>query len=246
MPDPCRREEFDGPHPSGTVGFHIHTLDPVDRNKTVWYVGYQDVIAIGVLFSTGNLDLERVVSLAGPVVTRPRQIRTRVGASLDEMVDGELEGGDNRVISGSVFAGRAASGEALGYLGRYHHQVSVIGEGRERRFLGWLAPGVDMFSVKPAFVSRLIPNKRFSFTTSTNGSPRAIVPIGSYEKVMPMDLLPTFLLRALVMHDVERAEQLGCLELEEEDVALLSFVDPGKADYGVHLREVLTTIEKEG
>jgi Na+-transporting NADH:ubiquinone oxidoreductase subunit A len=246
VPEPCRREVFRGPHPSGTPGYHIHRLDPVDRNKTVWYINYQDVVATGVLLDKGELHLERVVSLAGPEVTRPHQLRTRVGAALDELVEGELTSGENRVVSGSVLSGRKAMGEELGYLGRYHLQVSVIREAREREFLGWLTPGANRFSVKPAFVSKFLPGKKFAFTSSTNGSPRAIVPIGSYEKVMPMDILPTFLLRALLMGDVERAEQLGCLELEEEDLALCSFVCPGKNDYGVHLRRVLSTIEKEG
>ena len=246
VPEPCRREVFEGPHPAGTVGYHIHRLDAVDRNKIVWHINYQDVIAVGALFDKGELYLERVVSMAGPAVTRPRQIRSRVGASLDDMVEGELASGEVRVISGSVLSGQKAMGDELGYLGRYHLQVSVIREGREREFLGWLAPGANLFSVKQAFLSKLMPGKKFAFSTSTNGSPRAIVPIGSYEKVMPMDILPTFLLRALVMGDCERAERLGCLELDEEDVALCSFVCPGKIDYGVHLRDVLTTIEKEG
>ncbi len=246
VPASCRHERFKGPHPAGTVGYHIHRLDPVDRNKKVWYISYQDVLLVGALFATGELDLERVISLAGPSVKQPRQLRSRIGASLDELTAGELAEGDHRVISGSVLAGRKAEGTEIGYLGRYHLQVSAIREERERHFLGWLSPGSDKFSVKPAFLSALIPRKLFGFTSSTNGSPRAIVPIGSYEKVMPMDLLPTFLVRALVMHDVERAEKLGCLELEEEDVALLSFVCPGKIDYGVHLREVLTILEKEG
>ena len=248
VPDekPFRHERFAGPHPSGTVGYHIHRLDPVNRNKIVWHIDYQDVAAIGRLFETAELSLERVVALGGPAVKRPRLLRVRVGASTDEMVEGELEDGENRIVSGSVLSGRKATGEVNGFLGRFHHQVSALREGREREFLGWLSPGIDKFSVVRAFVSSLMPAKRFAMTTSTNGSPRAIVPIGSYEKVMPMDILPTFLLRALVMGDVEQSEKLGCLELTEEDLALCTFVCPGKIDYGVHLRDVLTTIEKEG
>lgn len=244
--DPFRHERFAGPHPSGTVGYHIHVLDPVNRTKTVWYLGYPDVAAIGRLFETGEIDPERVVSLAGPSVSKPRHIRTRRGASLDELVEDELEAGEHRVISGSVLSGRRAMGAVHGYLGRYHSQISVLREDRSRDFLGWLSPGADKFSVKPAFLSSLFPGKKFALTTSTEGSHRAIVPIGSYEKVMPHDILPTFLLRALVMRDVERAEALGCLELDEEDVALLSFVDVGKESFGVLLRDVLATIEKEG
>lgn len=244
--DRLRHEQFVGPHPAGTVGVHIHWLDPVDRHKVVWHLSYQDVVAIGHLFETGSLYVDRVVSLAGPSVTRPRLVRTRVGASLDELTDGELSAGEHRVISGSVLSGRAASGDVLGYLGRYHLQVSVLAEEREREFLGWLVPGFNKFSTINTFVSRLLPGKTFALTTSTNGSKRAIVPIGMYERVVPMDLMPTVLMRALVMRDVERAEELGCLELDEEDVALCSFVCPGKTDFGPALRDVLTNIEKEG
>lgn len=241
-----RREEFSGPHPTGTAGFHIHTLDPVDRNKIVWHVGYQDVIAIGHLFETGKLDVERVVSLAGPVVKRPRLLRTRIGASIDDLVADELITGENRVVSGSILSGRSAMGEVLGYLGRYHQQITALAEDREREFMGWMAPGTDKYSVINTFVSALMPGKKFALTTSTNGSHRTVVPIGMYEKVMPMDLEPTYLLKSLLMHDIEMAEQFGCLELDEEDLALCTFVCPGKNDYGPYLREVLTIIEKEG
>lgn len=238
--------EFSGPHPSGTVGLHIHTIAPVSNLRTVWHLGIQDVLAIGHLFRTGTLEVERIVSLAGPVVKRPRLLRTRLGASLADLTAGELAEGENRVISGSVLSGRAASGDVLGYLGRYHVQVSALAEDRERVFLGWLDPGLEKFSVTTAYVSSLIPEKKFSFGTSTNGGERAMVPIGSYEKVMPFDLLPTFLLRALIVDDIEEAEALGCLELDEEDLALCTFVCPSKYDYGPILRRNLRTIEKEG
>ena len=239
-------EEFSGPHPAGLVGTHIHTLAPVHREKTVWHLDYQDVIAIGRLIETGALPVERVVSLAGPPVRRPRLLRTRLGASLGDLVRGELHAGEHRVISGSVLSGRSACGDVLGYLGRYHCQISVLDEDRRRVFLGWLRPGLDAFSVLPVFLSRFFGTRRFAFTTSTNGSRRAIVPIGLYERVMPLDLLPTFLLRALSVGDLDRAEALGCLELDEEDLTLCSFVCPGKGDYGGMLREVLTALEKEG
>lgn len=241
-----RLETFSGPHPAGTVGFHIHTLDPVDRNKVVWHAGFQDVIAIGALFQEGRQRVERIVSLAGPMVRRPRLVRTRLGASVDDLVADELETGDARVISGSVLSGRTAMGEELGYLGRYDQQISVLAEDRTREFLGWLTPGLNKFSVINTFVSSWLPKRRYSFTTTTNGSQRNIVPIGIYEKVMPMDLSTTVLLKSLIMNDVETAERLGCLELVEEDLALCTYVCPGKNDYGPHLREVLTTLEKEG
>jgi len=239
-------EQFSGPHPSGTVGLHIHTLDPVGREKVVWHIGIQDAVAVGRLFETGSLDLTRVVAFGGPPVRQPRLLQTRVGASLDELLDGELDDVETRTISGSILAGRTAAGEVHGYLGRYHQQVSVLEEERERTFMGWLGPGFDRFSTIPMFLSRLLPGKRFRFTTTTHGSRRAIVPIGMFERVLPFDILPTPLLRALLMGDAERAEELGCLELEEEDLALCTFVCPGKNDYGPLLRDVLDAIEGEG
>ena len=239
-------EEFSGPHPAGTAGVHINTLEPVHRNRTVWSIGYQDVVAIGHLFRTGKPGVQRVVSLAGPVVKKPRLVITRLGANLAALTAGELADGDNRVISGSVFNGRNCTGEADGYLGRYHNQVTALAEGRGiRPFIGWAMPGFGVFSTIPAYFARLIGKKSFALTTLNNGGERAMVPIGMYEKVMPMDILPTFLLRALASGDVERAEALGCLELDEEDLALCTFVCPSKIDYGQLLRDTLTQIEKE-
>jgi Na+-transporting NADH:ubiquinone oxidoreductase subunit A len=239
-------EEFAGPHPAGTAGLHIHKLDPVDRSKTVWHIGYQDVISIGKLFATGRLDVSRVISLAGPGVTRPRLLKTRIGASTTELTSREIHEGEQRVISGSVLSGRRAMGDIFGYLGAYHQQITVLPEGRQREFLGWLTPGADRFSIVNAYLSKLVPGKQFPFSTTTYGSDRAMVPIGMYEAVMPMDILPTFLLRALLVGDLERAEELGCLELDEEDLALCTFVCPGKSEYGPLLRQMLDQIEKEG
>ena len=241
-----RVQEFTGLHPAGLPGTHIHFVDPVSDKKTVWHIGYQDVIAIGAFFVTGKLPSETTISLAGPVVKNPRLIRTRPGANLDELVEGELtEGGENRVISGSVLAGRSSKGP-IAYLGRYHLQVSALREGTEREFLGWQAPGFDKFSIRRIFASSLSPGHRFDMTTTTGGSRRAMVPIGMFEDVMPLDIIPTFLLRMLFVGDNETAQQLGALELIEEDMALCTFVDPGKIEWGPILRERLTQIEKEG
>jgi Na+-transporting NADH:ubiquinone oxidoreductase subunit A len=237
--------EFEGPHPAGLPGTHIHFLDPVSREKTVWHLNYQDVIAIGGLFVTGRLDSRRVISLAGPAVGNPRLIRTRLGASTDQLVEGELTEGENRLISGSPLSGHTAEGP-LAFLGRYHLQVSALAEGRAREFFGWVMPGLNRFSVKNIFASSLLRGKTYPLTTTTHGGRRAIVPIGAYEKVVPLDVLPTFLLRALEVDDVEQAEAFGCLELDEDDLALCTFVCPGKGDYGSMLRRNLTIIEKEG
>ena len=238
-------EEFAGPHPAGLPSTHIHFLDPVSASKTVWQVGYQDVIAVGKLFTTGKLFTDRVVALAGPQVDKPRLLRTRLGASTDELTAGELKPDINRIISGSVFGGRTASG-ALAYLGRYHHQVSALKISDERLFLGWLNPTVDRFSILRVLTSGFDRGRLFNFTTTTNGSERAMVPVGDYEKVMPMDILATQLLRAIIVGDTDTAQKLGVLELEEDDLALCTFVCAGKYEYGPLLRDNLTRIELEG
>ena len=250
------RAEFAGPHPAGLVGTHIHTLAPAGRNRRVWHINYQDVIAIGRLFRTGKIDTERVVSLAGPSVKQPRLIRTRVGADLNELLKDQLikdsdEQGKHRVVSGSVLAGRSVAGKHVdasetAFLGRYDLQISVLPEFENRELFGWITPGLKKFSVKNVVFSKLLGRKRrFAFDTAVHGGRRAIVPIGAYQKVMPLDILPDFLLKALSIGDLELSESLGCLELTEEDVALLTYVCPGKADYGVMLRRVLDEIAKE-
>lgn len=238
-------EEFSGPHPSGLVGTHIHFLSPVHQRKFVWHIGYQNLIAIGYLFTTGKIFRDRVVALAGPCVERPRLIRTRVGASTTEMTAGEMVPGNNRVISGSVLDGRTANGPSA-YLGRHHNQVSVLHEGTEREFLGFLMPGANKFSVSRLFLGAISGKRSFDLTTSTGGSERAMVPTGAFEEVMPLDILPTQLLRALVVSDIDNAINLGCLELEEEDLALCTFSCAGKYEYGPYLRQMLTRIEEEG
>ena len=237
-------ETFSGKHPAGLVGTHIHHLDPVGEGKEVWHVSAQDVIAIGRLFKEGVLSTERVVSLAGPSVKSPRLVVTRVGASLDELTAGELVDGSHRVVSGSILGGRTASG-VFGYLGRYHQQVSVLEEGTHRVPFGWLSPGTNKHSVMGIYLSKLMPGKLLDYTTNTNGSPRAMVPVGAYEKVMPLDILPTQLLRSLIVGDTDMAVKLGALELAEEDLALCTYVCPGKYEYGPILRDNLTTIELE-
>ncbi len=236
-------ESFSGPHPAGNVGTHIHFLHPVHTNRNVWYAGYQDVIAIGQLFLTGNLFFDRVVALSGPEVKEPRVIRTRLGASTDELTNGQLNEGNNRVISGSIVDGRRAS-EGTGYLGRFHNQVSALHEGTERELLEFVAPGMNKFSLTRLYLG-VWKGGLFRMSTSTEGSERSIIPIGTYERVMPLDILPVPLLKALVVSDFDASIELGALELDEEDVALCTFACPGKYEYGPYLREMLTRIEVE-
>ncbi|WP_031432783.1 Na(+)-translocating NADH-quinone reductase subunit A [Methylomarinum vadi] len=240
--------EFSGPHPAGLPSTHIHFIDPVHAEKSVWHIDYQAVMAIGALFTTGKLNIERVVSLAGPTVKKPRLLRTRVGANIDDLVAGELEDGvESRVISGSVLYGHQAADWAA-FLGCYSHQISALKEGRERELFGWIVPGKDKYSALNVYTSSRDRknNRLFPLTTDKNGSNRAIVPVGVYETVMPLDILATPLLKALVVGDTDQAQALGCLELNEEDVSLFTFVDPGKHDFAPVLRANLTKIEKEG
>jgi Na+-transporting NADH:ubiquinone oxidoreductase subunit A len=240
-----QHETFGGPHPAGLVGTHIHHLSPVALHKRVWHIGYQDVISVGTLFAEGQLDMRRVIGVGGPRAETPRLLRTRVGASTEELLDGEVKAPDDtRVISGSVFSGFAAEG-SLRFLGRFHNQVSLLEEGNKRAWLGWLSPGSDRHSVLGIYVSKIKGLRDYAPTTSTNGSERAMVPVGVYEEVMPLDILPTQLLRSLIVGDIETAMQLGCLELDEEDLALCTYVCPGKYEYGPILRDNLTLIEKE-
>ncbi len=247
---PTEFHAFEGPHPAGLAGTHIHMLKPVSAARSVWYVGYQDVVAIGHLFNTGQILTDKVISLGGPVVRDPRLIRTRIGASLAELTEGQFErpmGTEVRIISGSVLSGRR-SRVPVDFLGRYHNQVTIVAEGGQREFLGWMVPGTDKFSVRNVFASAWTagPDKRFALDTSTEGSPRAIVPIGMYEQVMPLDIIATPLLKALITDDTEYAQELGVLELDEEDLALCTYVCPGKTEYGPLLRKSLTRIEHEG
>jgi Na+-transporting NADH:ubiquinone oxidoreductase subunit A len=243
--DSVKVSQFEGPHPAGLPGTHIHTLEPAGASRHIWTVNYQDVIAIGKLFTSGKLSTDRIISIAGPQVVEPRLVKTRVGASLDELMAGELLGNETRVVSGSVLGGRKVEGVEA-FLGRYHLQVTALREGRERPVLGYLSLGANRHSATGIYISQFFKGRKFALSTSTQGSERAMVPIGAYEKIMPLDILPTQLLRALIVGDTETATNLGALELDEEDLALCSYVCPGKYEYGPILRDNLTRIEKEG
>ena len=242
--EPFRHAEFSGPHPAGLAGTHIHFLDPVSESKSVWHIGYQDVISVGKLFTSGRLSVDMVVSLAGPKVKNPRLVTTRLGANTRDLVRGEMEAGNVRVVAGSVLNGHRASGWAS-FLGRYNDQLTVLQDGNPREFLSFMRPGTGKFSAARAFVGKLFGTD-YRMTTSQNGSPRAMVSTGSFEQVMPLDVLPTPLLKAILVRDTDGSRNLGCLELDEEDLALCSFVCNGKYEYGPHLRKTLHEIEVNG
>lgn len=240
------RVEFSGPHPAGLVGTHIHYLDPVGAGRMVWSVGYQDVLAIGRTLTSGVPDTRRVIALAGDCVGHPRLLTTRLGASTDDLVRGEVEApGDCRVITGCVLSGRRAGG-VNACLGRYHNQVSVIREGGERRRFGWLGLWPRRYSAGATFLKRRGHRRTFGFDTAMNGRFSGMLPLLAFDQVMPLDILPSPLFRALLVMDTDQAQALGCLELAEEDLALASFVCPAKQDYGRALRMNLEQIERDG
>ena len=236
---------FQGPHPAGLPSTHIHFIDPVHENKTVWHIGYQDVIDIGYLFMTGHLRTERVVALAGSGVIQPSLIQTRIGASLRELSRRELSLDELRMISGSVLSGRESTGN-FSFLGRLHDQVSVIEDSSGRSIFNWLLPGKGRFSIRPVFSSAYIKNPAFPMNTSLWGGKRAIYPLGTYDEVMPLDIIATSLLKSISVCDTEKSKALGALELIEDDLGLCGFVCPGKNEFGPVLREVLTAIELGG
>ena len=238
--------EFSGPHPAGLPGTHIHHLDPVGADRVAWHIAYQDVIAIGKLFTTGSIHTTRIIALGGDCLKKPRLVKTRLGASIDELLDGEIRWLDaGRVISGSVLGGRSAIG-GLEYLGRYHNQISVIHEGGDRHLFGWACLFSRRYTAALAQLPGIGQNRKLSFSTSQNGRFTGMIPIRVFEKVMPLDILPSPLFRALMVKDTDQAQALGCLELDEEDLALSSFVCPAKCDYGKALRINLDQIEREG
>ncbi|MBP7382579.1 Na(+)-translocating NADH-quinone reductase subunit A [Myxococcota bacterium] len=241
-----RTHSFSGPHPAGLPGTHIHMVSPASVEAPRWHIGYQDVIALGVLLQTGRPCLERVIGVGGPSVAEPIVWITRVGVELGPLLTGRLRHGENRVISGSVLFGRSISDLPQTFVGFFHNQVCAIPEETGRDFLGWLSPGLKRFSILPIFLSKLAGERSLRFDTATNGSPRAVMPFGVYERVMPLDMMATELCRALMAGNAEWAAELGALELIEEDLALCTLVCPGKNDYGPALRSVLETIRKEG
>jgi Na+-transporting NADH:ubiquinone oxidoreductase subunit A len=243
-----RHARFSGPHPAGLPGTHIHHLDPVGSSEMVWHIGYQDVIAIGHLFSSGRILCQRTIALGGTGFTRPRMVTTRLGACVADLVSTELidrPAQPQRLLSGCALDGRIAT-DTEGFLGRYHLQLTTINDQAKRKLFGWLG----LFNGDFSFASRLARRQGHAtfneFSTQQFGRPTALVPIDAFDRVMPMDILPVPLLRALLIRDTDQAQALGCLELDSEDLALCSFICPGKNNYGAALKINLEQIERDG
>ncbi len=218
---------FSGPHPAGNVGIQINHLNPINKGEIVWTVNVQDVAIIGRLFTEGRFDAQKVIALAGSEVSRPMYYHCTLGASIAEITNGKLKGNvEERIISGNVLTGTRV--EKDGFLGYYDNLVTVIPEGNHYEFLGWAAPGFNKFSASRLFPSFLCPKKHYTLDTNYHGERRAFVVTGQYEKVLPMDIYPVYLLKAILAQDIDQMEQLGIYEVAPEDFALCEFVCTSK------------------
>jgi Na+-transporting NADH:ubiquinone oxidoreductase subunit A len=236
---------FKGPHPAGNVGIQIHKLDPINKGDVVWVVQAQDVVAIGRLFRTGKYDPSVIVALTGARVAKPQYFRTIRGAAVAPMLEKQLLDGDNRVISGNVLNGKQIDAEK-GFVGFFDSQISVIREGNFYELFGWMLPGFKKMSVARSFASTwLTPNRKFDMDTNFHGGERPFVMTGEYEKVLPMDIYPMQLLKAILVNDIDKMEQLGIYELDEEDMALCEFVCTSKTPVTKILRDGLRALRKE-
>lgn len=234
---------FSGPHPSGNVGIQIHHIDPVNKGEKVWFLKPQDVVSIGRFFIDGKPDHTVVIALTGSEVLKPAYYKITRGASVSCLISGTIRDGDPRIISGNVLTGAQLSRH--GFIGYYDHQLTVIPEGKHHEFLGWALPGFGKFSVSRAFFSWLSPSKEFRIDTNLKGGHRAFVMTGEYEKVLPMDIHPVHLLKAILVEDIDKMEQLGIYEVSEEDFALCEFVCTSKTDVQEIISKGLELIRKE-
>ncbi len=236
---------FKGPHPAGNVGIQIHALDPVNKGDVVWVVQPQDVVTIGRLFKTGRYDPSIVVALTGAQMREPAYVRTIRGSAVAALLEGRLKEGSTRIISGSVLNGTQVDGES-GYLGFLDGQLCAIREGNEYEMFGWLKPGFRKMSVSRSFVSTwLRPKQKYNMDTNCHGGERAFLMTGEYEKVLPMDIYPVQLLKSILVNDIDKMEQLGIYELDEEDLALCEFVCTSKTPVTRILRDGLNALRKE-
>ncbi|MBN1950197.1 MAG: Na(+)-translocating NADH-quinone reductase subunit A [Bacteroidales bacterium] len=236
--------KFRGPHPAGNVGTQIHYIDPINKGEVVWVVSPQDVIAIGRLFQTGHYDASRIIALTGSEVKAPKYFKTLSGACVRSITDNNVrEEGNIRYISGNVLTGTKVA--ANNFIGYYDSQLTVIPEGDKYEFMGWLAPGLNKFSLSRTFFSWLMPNKEYVINTNLKGGKRALMITGNFERVFPMNIYPMQLIKAIIIEDIELMENLGIYEVAEEDFALCEFVDTSKTDIQEIIRKGLDLMHKE-
>ncbi|UII32679.1 Na(+)-translocating NADH-quinone reductase subunit A [Fulvivirga ulvae] len=234
--------KFSGPHPAGNVGVQIHHLDPINKGDVVWTINPFGVIQIGKLFLEGKYDASRIIAVAGSEVKSPQYYKTYTGASIKRFVEGNLKNDHVRFVSGNALTGRRVAAD--GHLGFFDNLLTVLPEGDKYELFGWIKPTTQKLSFQRAFglFSFLFPNKEYALDTNVKGEPRAFVQTGIFEKVTPMDILPTYLLKAILAEDFDDMESLGIYEIIEEDLALCEFIDVSKHDIQDIVREGLDLI----
>ena len=235
--------KISGAHPAGNVGIQVHHIDPINKGEVVWYLQPQDVIAIARLFTEGKYDVSRIVALAGSQVKKPKYYRTIAGATVANLLFDNINEGDNRIISGDILTGQHI--DVNGTLGFYDTTITVIEEGKEQEFLGWILPGLHKFSASKTFLSWLTPSKKYTLNANMHGEERAYVMTGEYEKVLPMDIFPAHLIKACMIEDIELMENLGIYEVSPEDFALCEFVCTSKIEVQTIIRNALELVRKE-
>ena len=234
---------FSGPHPAGNVGIQIHHLDPINKGDVVWYLEPQDIIVIARLFTEGKYDVSRIISLCGSEVSKPRYYRTISGSCVANLISDNVKRENNRIICGDVLSGKKI--DKNGYLGFYDTQLTVIKEGNEQEFLGWALPGINKFSMSKSYFSWLFPTRKYNIDTNMRGEERAYVVTGQYEKVLPMDIFPQQLVKAIMIEDIDLMEKLGLYEVGPEDFALCEFVCTSKIEVQSLIRHGLDILRKE-
>lgn len=236
---------FVGIHPAGNVGIQIHHLEPIFKDDLIWTINPLDVIIIGRLFMNGHYDATKTIALAGSEVTKPRYFILKTGASISNIITNNVNKPNEelRFISGNVLTGTQIADN--GFVGYFDNMVTVIPEGNHYEFLGWAAPGLNKFSDSRTFLSKLLPSKKFALHTNLNGGLRAYVMTGQYEKVLPMDIFPIHLIKAILANDIDKMENLGIYEVVEEDMALCEYVCSSKIEVQSILREGIELMIKE-
>ena len=235
--------KISGAHPAGNVGVQIHHINPINKGDVVWYLQPQDVIAIARLFTEGKYDVSRIVALSGSQVKKPKYYRTIAGAKIANLLADNINEGDSRIISGDILTGKHI--DVNGTLGFYDTTITVIEEGKEQEFLGWILPGLHKFSASKTFLSWITPSKKYSLNANMHGEERAYVMTGEYEKVLPMDIFPAHLIKACMIEDIELMENLGIYEVSPEDFALCEFVCTSKIEVQTIIRNALELVRKE-
>lgn len=234
----------EGRHPAGNVGVQISALAPIAKGEVVWTVDLQHLAIMGRLINSGKLDMSKYVAVVGSGINKPHYVKTIIGASLANVLEGNMASGNYRYINGNPLCG-SVTDPKTGFVGFYNNQLTALPQGDHYELLGWAMPRFDKFSTSKAYFSWLMPKRKYNLDTNMNGGERAFVMNGIYERVLPMDIYPVYLLKAIMAGDIDKMEALGIYEVVEEDLALCEFVCPSKIEWQKTLRQGINLMIKE-